>query len=551
MALNLDCEGEVSFIIETAKATNFSVTVDGKTTKNILVGEGLRNVTVATGLDKAVHTVELVNETGFVADSRVDIKAVRLNGKVVEAPEEKELYIEFIGDSISAGYGLSASNAADPQKHDATLAYPYLTAKLLNTDYSILARSGMGIAYSGDEINIFENIYPYANINRGDTAFEPLRTPDLVVINLHTNDNNNWAGGSDYTTFDAKFDGMIQTITEQYGKDIPMLIVFGCMQSDTYRKATDRSQYLLENNYTDYNIKTVTLTTNREGLSSHPNAAGAELQATELAEFIKANYTAFGDTERFTKKQSVLLIGQSNMVGRGQAEFVEPISDDRIFTLTDEGWVKMTEPCHGEDDGQVDLAASFAKAFVETFDCELGLIPAAKGGTSLYQWAKGYTGTTDPDLYENAVAKAKEAQKDSEICAILWHQGEAHGNSISSASYARLFKELMDNFINDLGLDKDKIVIITGEIGGWDDRPVENVNIALNDLAEEGYYENYGVASWEGLTNIERDGSDSHFDSPSLRVFGLRYFAVFYNLVTGETYEFDENPLNYYKPQPK
>ena len=44
----------------------------------------------------------------------------------------------------------------------------------------------------------------------------------------------------------------------------------------------------------------------------------------------------------FTGKQSVLLIGQSNMAGRGFAEDVEPISDDRITMLNDANeWVKM------------------------------------------------------------------------------------------------------------------------------------------------------------------------------------------------------------------
>ena len=297
VALNLDCEGEVRFVIDTAKPAYFSVTVDGETTKNLLVEAGSYDVTVATGLEKDVHTVELINETGFVVGSRVDIKSVRMNGEVVEAPAGKELYIEFIGDSISAGYGLGPNTAADPQKHDATLANPYIAAKLLDADYRITAKSGMGIAYGG---SLFEDVYPYVNTNRSETAkfdFSSARKPDLVVINLHTNDNNNWGGGDDYTEFDAKFDGMVKTFTEQYGDDIPMLFVFGCMAKEGYTKATEQSQYLLENNYADYDIKVVTLTTNREGLSSHPSAAGAETQGTELAAFIKQNYPAFGDAQ--------------------------------------------------------------------------------------------------------------------------------------------------------------------------------------------------------------------------------------------------------------
>ena len=74
-----------------------------------------------------------------------------------------------------------------------------------------------------------------------------------------------------------------------------MLFVFGCMAKEGYTRATERSQYLLENNYADYDIKIVTLTTDRTGLSSHPSAAGAETQANELVAFIRENYTVFGN----------------------------------------------------------------------------------------------------------------------------------------------------------------------------------------------------------------------------------------------------------------
>ena len=250
------------------------------------------------------------------------------------------------------------------------------------------------------------------------------------------------------------------------------------------------------------------------------------------------------DAGTFTKMQSVLLMGQSNMSGRGKAEYVEPISDDRIFMMRDGEWVKMKEPIHNESaSAGIGLAASFAKAFVETFDCELGLIPVAVGGSSVLQWKEGYTGEKQ-HLYAEAIKMAKEAQKSSEICAILWHQGETNR---TSTTYAGHFKEVIDPLIEELGLDKDKLVIITGELGAWEGKDVELVNSALASIEAEGYYPKYGVASQEGLTNIERIGSDSHFDSPSLRVFGYRYFELFYEELMGKecTYEYSQDPDTY------
>ena len=252
----------------------------------------------------------------------------------------------------------------------------------------------------------------------------------------------------------------------------------------------------------------------------------------------KWRYIVPDDTKVYTKKQSVLLIGQSNMVGAGVLTKVEPISDDRITVLRDGGWEKLVEPVH--EKGQTCLAASFAKAFVETFDCELGLIPAAVSGTNLNPngntpwedtWAVG------SPLYEEAMRLAKIAQMDSEICAILWHQGEGDQNN---KRYAEMLQPIFDAMIEELGLDPNKIVIITGELFGTRSDAVHGPQLEL--LGE--HYENYGIAQSDGLTVYD---VTTHFDGPSLRVFGYRYFAIFYNLVTGKEYTFIDDPLHYLK----
>lgn len=267
---------------------------------------------------------------------------------------------------------------------------------------------------------------------------------------------------------------------------------------------------------------------------------------TDVTENAEQDENPDDDTKRFTKMQSVLLVGQSNMAGRGQKEYVEPIFDYKIMMMRNGEWVEMQEPIHTDKkEAEIGLAASFAKAFVDTFDCEIGLVPAAYGGTTLGQWTKGYTGEGDMDLYETAIAMAKKAQETSEICAILWHQGESNRNG---EGYVERFKQIMDDMIDDLNLDREKIVIITGELGAWSGKKVDPVNTALASIDMEGYFPKYGVASQSGLTNVERNGSDSHFDSPSLRVFGYRYFEIFYEELTGKDcpYTYSNNP-DYYR----
>ena len=237
------------------------------------------------------------------------------------------------------------------------------------------------------------------------------------------------------------------------------------------------------------------------------------------------------EKETFNKMQSVLLLGQSNMAGRGVLANVEQITDERIYMMRNLGWVPMVEPIHNDKAvAAAGLAASFAKAFVETYDCELGLIPAAVGGTSLADWAVG------GDLYNAALEMAKAAQESSDICAILWHQGES---DMGNTKYAEQFIAIINAFIEELGLDKDKIVIITGEIGEFRGTNGDRVNAALASITE---YERYGCADASGLT-AEADGK--HYDAASLRVFGYRYFDIFYGAVSGKSYDFDDNPDSY------
>jgi hypothetical protein len=237
------------------------------------------------------------------------------------------------------------------------------------------------------------------------------------------------------------------------------------------------------------------------------------------------------DKNTYKKMQSVLLMGQSNMTSSNNLYEAIQIEDDRLFMMRNYGWVKMKEPIHtGSSLYGAGIGATFGKAFVETFDVNLGLIPTAKGGTTLQDWRVG------GELYSNAVAMAKAAQETSEICAILWHQGE--GDQYNT-NYAALLQVIFDALIEELGLDPDKIVIITGELFG-----TRSDAYHMPQLIELGkHYKNYGIALSDGLT--VRDVT-THFDAPSMRVFGYRYFDLFYNLTTGKHYYFNQDP-NYYK----
>ena len=289
------CKGDISVEITASNSsTSFLVELDGNIQKNFAVNKGKGSYVVASNLEANFHTLRIVSEESYGANATID--SITFTGEMLEA-EKGKAYIEVVGDSITCGAGLGVNNG------DGTMAYSYLAFDEINADYSICSNGGMGIAYAGSDTNIFSKVYPYQNLKRDSSPYAPTRTPDLIIVNLHTNDNWQWYSNTknaenekyNYATFDAMFDDMIMTFTSLYGKEVPMLFVFGCMANELYENATMRSKELIKLKYIPdgYEMKIVTLTTNRDGSASHPNEEGAKIQGAELAEFIRKNYPEF------------------------------------------------------------------------------------------------------------------------------------------------------------------------------------------------------------------------------------------------------------------
>ena len=116
--------------------------------------------------------------------------------------------IEFIGDSITCGYGTDdkdLSHSFTTASEDVTKAFAYRTASLLDTDYSMVSYSGYGV-YSGftdtdirNTVELLPLYYPMVGFSRGTWKGNAITTadwdftsyvPDLIVINLGTNDDS-------------------------------------------------------------------------------------------------------------------------------------------------------------------------------------------------------------------------------------------------------------------------------------------------------------------------------------------------------------------------
>lgn len=218
---NAECSGDVSITVDANRLRDsenggayFSVLVDGvmqygdkripqdndvehwkKNTTEYpfyINKKGKSTFVIAKNLEFGNHTFEIYNQTEAMHAS-FGISSITLDGAITDLPEDKELYIEFVGDSITAGLGNIAkgsSSAQVPLYQDATRGWAYLTAKTLNADWSIIAVSGIpacdGIGYYSASMRA---VYPKTRyISDKTLEWDSTRKPDVVILGLGTND---------------------------------------------------------------------------------------------------------------------------------------------------------------------------------------------------------------------------------------------------------------------------------------------------------------------------------------------------------------------------
>ena len=221
---------------------------------------------------------------------------------------------------------------------------------------------------------------------------------------------------------------------------------------------------------------------------------------------------------------SFLMIGQSNMAGRGFIKDVPLVYNHHIKMLRNGRWQTMWEPInYDRPNAGVGLAASFAAAWhLENQESEIGLIPCADGGTSLDDW------NIDGTLFKNAISQAKIAQKTSNIKGILWHQGENDSQPGNAKKYGEKFGIIVTKLREELG-DND-IPLLIGGLGDFLTEGVYGAYFAsyskVNEELEK-FAQNTPNSYFITASGLSSNSDFIHIDAQSQRIFGIRYYEAF------------------------
>ena len=223
-----------------------------------------------------------------------------------------------------------------------------------------------------------------------------------------------------------------------------------------------------------------------------------------------------------------LLVGQSNMAGRGVVEPQDRVADPRVMTFDRSGrWVRAIDPIHFDKPiAGVGPGRSFGLAVAEgDAKIRVGLIPAAVGGSAITTWEPG---ARDPATgafpYDDAIRRARAAMRDGELKAILWHQGESDASAQAAPLYEQRLHALVERFRSDLG--NPELPVLVGQLGHFSGKPWGPAHLQV-DSAHRRVASRLPHVVFVSAEGLEHKGDTLHFSAAAARALGRRYAEAY------------------------
>ncbi len=224
-----------------------------------------------------------------------------------------------------------------------------------------------------------------------------------------------------------------------------------------------------------------------------------------------------------------LLVGQSNMAGRGKVTSMDQVEIPSVLMFNQKGqWVPAVDPMHFDKPKivGVGLGRTFGIEVSKNYpEATIGLIPCAVGGSPIKSWEPGaWDAPTKSHPYDDAMKRAHAALQSGTLKGILWHQGESDSGPGKSEIYEQKLRELIARFREEL--DADDVPFIIGQLGQFEDRPWNDYKKQV-DHAHRNIAKSDKKVIFVNSEGLSHKGDKVHFNAESYREFGKRYANAF------------------------
>ena len=195
---------------------------------------------LAENLPQGKHSLTLTKRTEG-NQGLAEFKGVILSGEgsLLSPPESASRKIEFIGNSITCGYGAESETKTEAFKAETEnnyKSYAAIIGRAFDAECHMIAHSGQGVVRN---YGYADPVSPYTMPDRYrqvlDNKPEPAWNfsdwvPDMVVINLGTNDFST-APHPQESVFNRAYTNLISFIRANYGS-IPVFCIVGPMTDE-------------------------------------------------------------------------------------------------------------------------------------------------------------------------------------------------------------------------------------------------------------------------------------------------------------------------------
>ena len=251
------------------------------------------------------HVIHVLKLTESIK-SGLSVVSFFADGRFLPYAPERRPVIEFIGDSITCGYGNTAAPFTQnfyTEDEDITKTYAALTADALGMEPRYLCISGgcvRNTEWNGRPYSLSE-VYPYTDLWRSDLLGEvPERwdfrngPADVVVINLGSNDIGSVVMAEDPAGAEEQFvrdyHDLVADIRRRNGAKTLIICTLGDLRYYLYDRITEAAARFAEESG-DANIFCTKLRTygitDVRGADGHPGLDAHRRMAEELTAFIR------------------------------------------------------------------------------------------------------------------------------------------------------------------------------------------------------------------------------------------------------------------------
>jgi len=281
----------------------FDIYIDGIFTRTVKLSNKKKYYTLFDNQELGSHVVKIIKRTesrlgvvsffGFSTDGQIENMRLTAN----------KIKMEFIGNSITCGYGIEADSKEDPfrgKTENVTKSFAYRTAERLNADASFIAFSGKGIyrnygekpQQSATMFDLHEQVYPQ-HVKKKWNYYNYI--PHIVVINLGSNDFAPPVKIS-IKGFKNAYIKLIERIRKVYGENCDIYCLNGPMLAEKESKTLENCLLEIQQMYMEQgktNIFYFRLShqngANGYGAGWHPSSHQGLINSIELAKYIEDN----------------------------------------------------------------------------------------------------------------------------------------------------------------------------------------------------------------------------------------------------------------------